>query len=365
MHLAPHGAGASHGSVLFVEPTFLSHRPHKKVRGVGVFALLLIDQLTAAGVSVTVPAEGSWRPRLSERLPRALGARSPRIVYTPNLRLRRPLINSVIAAGQAAGDRYDVLLLNNVSSGLIPLIRWLWAIGRFRRVVVLANQWPKARFVRALRGVPTDVLAVNGEIAAQFAGKVTGRVTAHYGIADAEMFFPPAMPPSDGLVHFVMLGKMDDPLKGAAAATRAFVAMPIAVRERCRLHLLGYERPPGSSPPGVVEHPFMAYERVPEFLRGMSVYVTASARETFCQAIVQAMLTGLPCLAPALPVFEEKLDAGGGIIFRGEGELAREMERLATDTALRVRLGAEARRTALERYVWDTRAFVREWLFPG
>ena len=41
------------------------------------------------------------------------------------------------------------------------------------------------------------------------------------------------------------------------------------------------------------------------------------------------------------------------------------MERLALDPALRARLGAEARTTALARYVWDSSRFLREHLVPA
>jgi glycosyltransferase involved in cell wall biosynthesis len=123
----------------------------------------------------------------------------------------------------------------------------------------------------------------------------------------------------------------------------------------------------------------MPAESVGEFLRGMDSMLTISTHETFSQAIVQGMLTGLPIIASDLPVYLEKLDPlpvgrassppgaelrRGGFIARSPQEIAAAMMALAEDTALRSRLGAEGRRIALDRYIWDTKRFVREHLFP-
>jgi glycosyltransferase involved in cell wall biosynthesis len=106
---------------------------------------------------------------------------------------------------------------------------------------------------------------------------------------------------------------------------------------------------------------------VPEFLRFMDAMLVPSRdegvmRETFSQAIVQGMLTGLPVCASNLPVLTEKLDAGGGLIFDSASQLAEHMQTLVADPALCRRLGEEGRRTALARYVWSTAAFVDRFL---
>ena len=88
-------------------------------------------------------------------------------------------------------------------------------------------------------------------------------------------------------------------------------------------------------------------------------------RETFSQAMVQGMLSGLPVLANDLPILTEKLDQGGGLVFRTPAELTGLMARLLADAPLRERLGGEARATALARYVWDTARFARTYLEPA
>jgi hypothetical protein len=69
-------------------------------------------------------------------------------------------------------------------------------------------------------------------------------------------------------------------------------------------------------------------------------------------------LTGLPVLASDLAIFREKLDRGGGEIFRDAADLSRKMATLAESQERRESLGNVARQTALERYVWDTSRFV-------
>ena len=86
--------------------------------------------------------------------------------------------------------------------------------------------------------------------------------------------------------------------------------------------------------------------------------------ETFSQATVQGMLTGLPVVHTSRPCLREKFDLGGGIQADTPGEIAAAMERLVDDPALRRRLGQAARRTALDRYVWDSARFCRRYLSP-
>lgn len=73
----------------------------------------------------------------------------------------------------------------------------------------------------------------------------------------------------------------------------------------------------------------------------------------------------VPIIASDRPVLMEKLDQGGGLIFRTLEKLAAHMALLADDTALRQRLGDEARRVALKRYVWNTEHFLHKYLFPA
>jgi glycosyltransferase involved in cell wall biosynthesis len=108
----------------------------------------------------------------------------------------------------------------------------------------------------------------------------------------------------------------------------------------------------------------MPVDRVGELLREMDVMLALSTRETFSQAIVQGMLAGLPVIASPLPVYEEKLDTGAGVVARTTAEVADAMASLARDPQRRRAMGAAGRETALQRYVWDTDVFIRRHLFP-
>ena len=106
---------------------------------------------------------------------------------------------------------------------------------------------------------------------------------------------------------------------------------------------------------------------IPEFVRRMDVMLVPSRdeivmRETFSQVIVQGMLSGLPVIASDLPVLTEKLDTGGGKVFRSPSDLADIMKDFAESATLRQEVGAKGRETALARYVWDTAVFREKYL---
>ncbi|MFC1453970.1 hypothetical protein ACFLQL_02185, partial [Verrucomicrobiota bacterium] len=83
---------------------------------------------------------------------------------------------------------------------------------------------------------------------------------------------------------------------------------------------------------------------------------------TFSLAMIEGMLTALPLLAANLPILAEKLDAGGGYTFNNAKELSRLMAALVSGPEKRSELGKNARRTALERYVWNTEKFIGRYL---
>ena len=169
-------------------------------------------------------------------------------------------------------------------------------------------------------------------------------------------------------MRFVVLGALDNAWKGADTALAAFRLLPPDVRSRCELHLAAYADPPAfPDDPGVHAYSWLDPSRMPGLLRSMDAMLLPSRdegvmRETFSQAAVQGMLTGLPCVYAPLPVLAEKFDRGGGIEADSPERFAAAMARLALDPALRARLGAEARATALARYVLDTGRFCRRYL---
>lgn len=345
--------------LLFLAPTFLMYRLHKQIRGVEVFDLLLVRQLVELGHQVTLIADRTWRERMEHHLAGAM----PEILYTPGL--RKLWLNAPIGARALRGRSFDAMIVGNNARGLLPTVKGLMERGAADRVVLIANRPPRPDYTKAVRGMAMDVTAVNPEIARMFEGVVNGRVETRYGIPNAELFFPDAaVHPNDGVVRFVMLGRMDTPLKRAERAIASFERLPSNVRNVCELHLASYPTPPRNLPKGVVPYPWMELSEIADLIKRMDVFIGLSDHETFCQAMVQAMLTSLPSIVNTVPALVEKTERGGGFVVQNDDELDAAITKLATDASLRMSMGQAARAHALDAYVWDTERWLREQVFP-
>lgn len=350
--------------ILICEQGFLRPRKGKPVHGIELFRLHLIRQLVELGHDVTVIAEASWR----ERFERALGDAMPECVFAPPA--GRVALAGLRGMRQARRlrRRYDVLVLGNPGKGMIPAAYYAAARGLAQRTLLFAHRVPTSAVLRALRPIRLDVLANSEWVGSYFKGRVSGDVRAYYGLANAEEFSPPGgQREDDKPIDFVLLGKLPHAIKGMDLAIEAYGRLPKDVRQRCRLNLASFVDPPSFDEEGIVAHPWMPPERIPEFLRTMDVMLCLSSIETFSQAIVQGMLTELPIIATPLPVYVEKVDeasgGAGGIIAQNPEEVARAMAALAQDREMRETLGAKGRTVALDRYAWSTERFVRDYLF--
>jgi len=304
-------------------------------------------------------AHPDWRERFERR---SAGGARPEWISPP--RFWPPVAAGFIAALRLGGRRFDALLLGNVANRLIPMLRAARLLRLAPRCVLIAHREPSARGVSAQRAWHTDVIAVNETIAGHYRRAGFERVEVSYGITDAHLFHPPEQARDGDTVNFCVVGDLDRAWKGADTAVAAYREMPPAVRRRSGLHLASYRMPAPAGDAGIVAHEWMPFDRMPGFLRGMDVMLVPSRdegvmRETFSQAAVQGMLTGLPLVVSNLPVLAEKVAGGGGMVFHDAGELARQMTALASDSALRRKLGDAARRTAVEKYVWNTADFAR------
>ncbi len=367
-------SASAHSTIAFVEKVFLKRHPAQAhLRGVELFNLNLVRELAEGGRTVFFAAEKSWRPVLDAHFGATPGVVP---VYAPSF--PHPFLNALYAAfaliRRARRDgAFDTLLIGNVGNGLIPAIRILRHARAFGRMVLVAHRETSAKFLRAISDIPGHVVSVCGPIARPFAkGGIAAESHIDYGILNAGKFFPRAegadAPEHGGKVRFCVVGALDNAWKGADTAVAAFKALPGEVREHCELHLLAYEKPPVESfGPGIIAYAWQDADTLPAFLRGMDAMIVPSRdeevmRETFSQATVQGMLTALPVIHSDLPILNEKFDAGGGIQFTDVPSLSAAIARLAADSSLRARLGAEARATALARYVWDTRRFCERYL---
>ena len=340
-------------TLLFLDKCLLIRRG-PVLRGVELFNLGLLADLTTRELVLTVPAHRSWHALLAGRLP------GVRLIPVPGLPW--PLLSALWLIWGLRRQRHQVLLIGNCARDLIPTVWWLARGGVAGRRLLMVHRWPSRRVLRAWRHSLDGVVAVNGIIAGQFRQHGYRRVDHYFGETRAARFFP-AERGEAPTVSFCVLGALHTAVKAPETAVAAFQQLPGALRARCRLHLVGYHGTLPAFGPGILSHRWQDEAAVPALLREMDVLVVPSRQETFSLAMVQGMLSGLPVLARDIPGLAEKRDEGGGWVFADEAELAEQMARLAGDPALRRRLGATARRTALARYCWDTDVFLRRFVF--
>lgn len=355
-------------SILYLAPTFLANRTRKQIRGVQVMDFQILKDLITLGHRVCVPIERTWRPRFTEQMDSLGSAPNLDVVVVPPL--RKPLFATIAAAIALRNRRFDVAILGNVARGIVPGVNLMLKRSVFDRMVIQANAAPKTAFLKSLARWPARVVAVSRHVADAFPARADGRqIDVYYGICNPEAFHPPAQTRRERPVRFCMLGKLDTALKGVDGVIHAFASLPAATRAKSELHLASFpempdERTRESWGPGVTAHRWMPVSDVPAFLRTMDVLIIASASETYSQACVQAMLTGMPVIGRDLPAIREKLDTGSGICFADDGGLIRAMAKLAEDDELRAKMGAAGRSHALAHCVWKTTEFLDRFVFP-
>ncbi len=347
-------------SILFLDKV-LAGPGRRPPRGVELFNLNLIGDLARRGHRVTAPVHPDWQPPIR----RAAGDAPVNLVGPDADEGENPPRGWMIRA--ASRQRADLLLLANVANRLIPCLIWLRLRRAARHCVLIAHREPSRRSLRAQKAWPSTVVAVNRTIAGHYRRAGFDRVSVYYGVTEADRFFPAPERPEGETVNFCVAGDLDNPWKGSDTAVAAFGQLDPAVRQRCRLHLASFSRPPEFGDPRIVGYRWMPASAMPDFFRRMDVMIVPSRdrgvmMETFSQVMVQGMLSGLPVIAGRLPVLEEKLDRGGGVVFDDVPGLAAAMARLAGDPGLRRELGRAGRETARARYVWDTGLFAEKFL---
>ncbi len=348
--------------ILFIDKVFLSKLPFL-IRGVELFNLKLIEDIGQSGRPVDVVCHESWVQKLSR-------LNCEDTINTIEVSCcSRPDINGIFCALKLLrlkSKPYRVMLLGNVANGLIPALWILRNAGLYEKGVLIAHREPSGRFLRALCK-DTEVVAANRQIASQFR-EAGFTAEADYGVTDSSAIESITKLPGDEkqTVDFCLLGYLDNAWKGADTAIAAFRALPAEVRKRSRLHLVAFKNPPTLSENNIIAYNWMLSSEIPEFLSSMDVMIVASRDEnvmceTFCQAMVQGMLSGLPIIANKLPVLTEKLDQGGGLVFSTTEDLTRAMDQLFRDKRLREHMGNQARATAKDRYIWKTAHFLQRY----
>lgn len=360
--------------IAFFEKVFLKPvRPNAPLRGVELFNLNLVRDLTDAGHDIFLPLHKSWEPAV-----RKFAGKNLRTCPIPAL--IHPALTCLAAAFAIVAEtfkanRFPVLFVANDVNGAIPALRVMKRLGAFDKAVVFAHKMPSRRFATAVSDLPGSIVCVCGQIASEFRKyKTLASVSADYGIANAGDFHPAEQSrPNDGIVNFCLLGDMESDWKGADTALAAFALLPPEIRRQARLHVKAFRTPrelPADS--GVIQHPWTNADNVPDFLRGMDALIVPSRNrssdgrlmETFSQTTVQGMLTALPVIHTTISSLAEKFDQGGGIAADTPEEFAAAIEKLVENPQLRIRLGHEARQTALDRYTWDSTRFFNTYMKP-
>jgi glycosyltransferase involved in cell wall biosynthesis len=351
--------------------------------GGGVQLSQLVERLARLGVAVTVLAPSSSA---------ALASTSERTA-TPGLgveRLRAP--EGGAARGRALGFRAASWLLRNPGwdvlhvSGFFPSVAPAVAVARLlgRPVLVKVTELPPGETFRGgpsllrraafavLRGADR-IVAISDAIAVTLAaaGVPEARIARIPNGVDTERFRPAEGDerarlrgglswPAEGLV-LLCCGVLSR-RKNAVAIVRALARARI---DEATLVLAGPEHPDPDYqreleaavsvlPPGlgVVWSGALDAEALPQAMRAADLLVHTSRFEGLPNVLLEALASGVPCVASEIPGSADVLEGGGGLLVPSEDDevLATTLAQLAADPARRRALGAEGRRLSQERY---------------
>ena len=183
------------------------------------------------------------------------------------------------------------------------------------------------------------------------------RVPAHrLRVVPNGVAIPPYRRPVKPIRTFVTVGSFA-PCKATPVLIEAFVAVA-ASRPGLRLRMIGdgddrrrCEELAGRAGPGRIE--FMGYRTdVDAQLKWADAFVLPSLNENLPLALLQAMATGLPCIATNVGGIPEALGGDCGVLVPPGDvrSLGAAMERLIDQPSLAARLGAAARSRVAEAF---------------
>ncbi len=350
--------------ILFLDKVLLA--PLKKpVRGVELFNINLLRDLSQIGYNITLPLHNSWIEYLKANKKDEI----EKINIISCSKGKSALTNGMSAILQLKKEHFDTILLANIANSLIPAIKTAKILHLADKFVLIAHREPSRRFLHTCNTlVNMTVVAVNNKIAGHFDKNKYHTAKTWYGITNADKYYPPPCTDRSKLpFRFCVLGQLDNAWKGADTAVDAFYKLPTTTMNKCELHLASFTKIPEYPEKNIIPYGWMDAAEIPNFLRSMDAIIVPSRdevvmRETFSQVIVQGMLTALPVCASNLPILTEKLDKGGGLIFNDTDELANQMQQLAEDRASAKKMGAIAKSIAEERYIWKSDKFAKLFL---
>lgn len=179
--------------------------------------------------------------------------------------------------------------------------------------------------LRADLGIPQDATVL----------LFVGRVHPDKGVAELAQAFD-AVAARHPSLHLVVVG----PEEGGGALVEAG-----AVRHRGRIHAVGHRPDPQL------------------FMAASDIFCLPSYREGFGLTLIEAAASGLPSVATRIYGITDAVDDGtSGLLVppRDAGALARAIEELVADSALRVRMGLAARERV--QRLFDRRMLLEDWV---
>lgn len=347
--------------LLFLEKVFLKEKKSPNLRGVELFNFSLIKDLLNEDAEIFLIAHKSWEPFFKENL------KFPyfHIIYTKSKASFLSIIYNVLLL---KWKHIDTLFLANTGDTLLGAM-FISKIFRIaKKQVLLAHREPSKAFLKMAHFVKLHTISVNQKFANIFKKAGCKVSEVYYGVKNADAFLQFDINKNHEKVIFGVVGDLDNKWKGADTAIDAFLSLSKDIKDSCELHLASYTKnAPINLPRNIIAYKWLSYDEIVKFFDSLDVLIVPSydekvMRETFSQAMVQGMLSGLPILANDLEILKEKLNQGGGFIFKNANELKEKIEELSKNKSLRIYLGEKARNVASKRYIWDTHYFYKQFL---
>lgn len=251
-------------------------------------------------------------------------------------------------------------MLPSASTAGIPLVAYFHGDFSFVR-----NRWYRWSLTRCLRGFSAIVVVTDAEKQWLVRHGVPAETVHLIPCGAPTRLFQPRQDRSDDQVRFVMASRLSED-KGCDISIEAF-ARVAALNPNARLDIYG-DGPTRAKLEALVGklglearvrfHGYVDEACLARALPQHDVFIQHSRiKEGSPVAIVEAMACALPVVATAVGGIPDQVEPGrtGFLVADGDGEgMSAAMLKLAGDTALRKRLGGEARRQAMLRHDADT-----------
>jgi glycosyltransferase involved in cell wall biosynthesis len=251
-----------------------------------------------------------------------------------------------------------------------PLRRYLSATGRLSETLRMASRYLAALdpFVRStLRGA--DIVYATTEQTQEAVRKIGAshvEIMAHVGWRDESGFMPRRQVPADQPLTLLSASRLID-WKGIEIGMRAFADM---ADKEARYVILG-QGPASERLAQLAEtlgvgsrvrfiSRLGSHDEVLQLMADCDVFVHPAMHESGGMSVAEAMGVGLPCVVLAIGGPGLLVDATTGFAIAPDDDVVRSMtaalDTLATDVALRARMGEAASNRIREHFSWPARA---------